>query len=900
MESENQTIASAKSHPIFLGVLRELIINRFYSENNLEARKSKVDSENLQFATWLATIIASSEEEENKQLASTFAILLFLENKDSKGLVKASYIILSRAGNLIASRFFDDIFNFESKEVVEEREIKGFKTHFGTVLNYELGAKLSSNEIKAGELKFIGSDYQKSLWNSLNKTKLNIAISAPTSAGKSYVIQNYLKKIFQENEKMFGIYIVPTRALIAQVSERLKLLFADNISINTAFLENEDPDIAQFQDKEIFIVTPERCLRLIQYSYKHIVRPDFIFLDEIQNIESIDGRGFLFEYVINEIKANWPSARIMLAGPFLKNPEILFEQQFQTTGEKKQTFFSPVFQLKVSLMPSENNKILTAKLHFRNEIIDTIPIEFDFEINKIVKSNKGQALIEMAHHFGKGTKNIIYVNRTDYAENSSLGLSKKIVVEKNDLPKEISDLISLIDEEIHPEYYLVDCLKSKTAFHHGKLPEIIRTEIEYLFSIGKIDNLICTSTLMEGVNLPAEKMFIAIPKKKNIPLSPFEFGNIIGRAGRIRDSLIGSIYCLQTEEDQWAEEKYNTTTEKQIEPAIYKILSIPSGNLLSVLKMETNARMDDPNKDYEHAVCFLKHKFLKGGQVLHDYLTQKKLTDADIQPVLELLSTKLKHISVPSELLKMNPSIDPELQDALYKRILQEGIEKWVIHDNANLYSFKGWDKIFRFITLHNQNNLQGQLEHIFTKLDEIFHFREEAFFNYGISRTVPQMVLYAVKWMRNVAMKDLINGEIAFEKKKKKVDSFSKDEINKLINELIRIYSSVTSFVLVKYIKVVVDYLDFILNEKEKEKYKFILSLPLKLELGTTEELALLLISKGITRSVAIRLLKLIPKEFHKNPLDWLRTQETLKDLSPVYIGYLRRKGFLKSRLKI
>lgn len=887
-----QTISSAKTHPIFISTINGLITNRFYSENAMQNKRITIKREILEFSTWLASIISTSPVEEDKLLASTFAILLFLENRDDAALVKSSYVILSRSGNLIASRFFDSIFNFQTDHVLEERELIGFKTHFNTLLDYELGFKLSSNEIKAGDLKFIGSDYQKSLWRSLNSSENNIAISAPTSAGKSYVIQNYLKKIFQESAEVFGIYIVPTRALIAQVSERLRSIFPQDVSISTAFVENDNPELPQFDTKQLYIVTPERCLRLIQYAYSAPFQPDFIFIDEIQNIESIDGRGFVLEYLLNEIKQHWGSSRLILAGPFLDNPDVLFHQLFQKHGERKQTMFSPVFQLKVSLKPAvENSRNIIAKIHFRGDIINTIPIDMGLDFRELSKKSLGKSLVEIVARFGRGTKNIIYVPRTDYAEYYAINLAQKLVNSNVVLGPEIQDLIQLVKEEVHPEYYLIDALKAKSAFHHGKLPELLRGEIEHLFGIGTLDNLICTATLMEGVNLPAQKVFVASPKKENIELSSFEFGNIIGRAGRVRDSLVGSIYCLQRQDENWAEEKYKSNPEKQIEPAIYKVLSTPIDDLVQAV----SAPLTKSSLELEYAVCFLKHKYLKGDQAFREYLKQKNTTDEIINRLERELAVKLNKIIIPYDLLRMNPSIDPELQNQLYNKIKQEGIDNWVIHDNGRLY--KRLKKEDRLTTPHVDNNLFGQLELILHNLNSIFNFGREAYFKHQISRSVPQMILYAIKWMQNRSLNDLIQDEINFYGKLlNRIDLNSRKQVNTMINEVIKVYSSIISFVLVKYVKLLTDILSTLLDDKERETFSFTLQLPLMLELGTQNSVVLLLISKGISRSVAIKLYKIIPVQFQDAPLLWLKQQENL-NLSPIYVRYLRRKNFLKDK---
>ena len=101
----NQTIQSAKNHPVFKSVLNSMITNRFYSELSIQGEKEKIEKVELDKAIWLASIISSSVEENDKYLSSVFGIALFLEYK-SQEYRKTAYIILSRSGNLIASRFF--------------------------------------------------------------------------------------------------------------------------------------------------------------------------------------------------------------------------------------------------------------------------------------------------------------------------------------------------------------------------------------------------------------------------------------------------------------------------------------------------------------------------------------------------------------------------------------------------------------------------------------------------------------------------------------------------------------------------------------------------------------------------------------------------------------------------
>jgi len=880
----NVTIESAKNHPVFIEVLNALITNRFYSELKIEAEKVQIEKDILDKSIWLASIVSTSLEEEDKYLSSVFGIVLFLEY-DSHEYRKTAYIILSRSGNLIASRFF--------KELISINSNTGhlyFKGSFGTMMDFELGSKIALNEIDSGNKKIISSDYQKHLWNVLTKTNHNTAISAPTSAGKSFIIQNYIRQTFLNKDSFFVVYIVPTRALISQVSEDFKKILRDDVSINTAFIENEDKDKEQFSNKEIFILTPERTLKLMQYSYGNEFSPDLIFIDEVQNVEDEGNRGFFLEYLVNEIETNWGKSRKVIAGPFLNNPDELLKLMFKEVSENLKTMFSPVFQLKISLKPNGNSNSVLAKIFFRENLINTIEVPINFDYGKDVLNNKLKTTVKVLLRFGENSKNIIYLPRTDYAENFSnyLTEAKNAKNEKYELSNEINELIDLIKEEIHPDYYLIDTLRIKSAFHHGKLPEIIRGELEYLFANGYLDNIICTSTLVEGVNLPAEKVFVPYPKKDTNDLSKFEFGNIVGRAGRIRDALIGTIICIETNNEKWAEDFFESEPDKEIVPAINKILQYPIEEIITSL----NQTLDDNNKKNEFGVIFLKLKYLKGEQSLIDYLILKKLNKNSIDLIIKNLSERLKEIKIPSDLVKLNPSIDPELQNELYIRIKNEGIDNWVFHEHNNFYA--RWKKEVLVTKSHKESNFYGQLKNILFKLDEIFDFRKEAYFKHDIKRSFPQMVLYATLWLDNKSFKELIIGEINFNANiKESIDKENKKDINKTINEVIKVYSSIISYVLVKYTKLLSDILKSILNEEELEKHKQSISLPTMLELGTSNTLVLLLISKGISRSIAIKIYKLIPEEASENPINWLSKQKELK-IKNIYNKYLKRKGFL------
>lgn len=105
------------------------------------------------------------------------------------------------------------------------------------------------------------------------------------------------------------------------------------------------------------------------------------------------------------------------------------------------------------------------------------------------------------------------------------------------------------------------------------MPAAIRMRIEDLFRKGKITVMFCTSTLLEGVNLPADNLFITDFKINRSNMTPVDSRNLIGRVGRIRFNLYGNVF-LVAQGDKITEKDY---VELLKAPVPDQRLSIESG-----------------------------------------------------------------------------------------------------------------------------------------------------------------------------------------------------------------------------------------------------------------------------------------------------------------------------------
>lgn len=877
---ENSLYTQAFDHQDLSAVISDLSLN-LLSERFSAIVKTDIDREKLKKAVWLASVLSTSEDNLHQKRAQLFASLLFLAFQDDIEVLKSCYVLFSRLGNLTGTKFLANLYIDSQQTPVNLQS----KYAFNDVLNQELLSQRARHIINTYKNSFLVTEFQKALWTNLGSEN-NLAISAPTSSGKSFIIKQFLINKFHETGPFKALYIVPSKALINQVSEEFYLEIDEQTHIKTSFLEE-----AEKFEKELYILTPERCIKLLGSG----IPITFIFADEIQGVEDLSGRGLVFEYVYNELPLAFPEAKIITAGPNIKLPEATFVEIFEKPCAKVATAASPVFQLKVILKLAEHYNFAVEVISDRGKSRKFIQ---NFGFSSVSVSTEGTAVANLIHKIAPDDINIVYTKGGALAENWALKYSL-IAPQLEVQDPEINDLISFLKEDIHRDYYLAKCLHHGVAYHHGSLPDLVRKEIEELFAKEKIQTIFCTSTLLEGVNLPANNLFTLQPKKDKYDLSKFEFGNLIGRAGRLNASLYGTIYYIERAKDDIAALEYFTSDyNKQI-----TTFSTAALNYLDIgeLSMEVNdiQKQDAESTSRARQInVFLKHKFIKGEEVLMNYLQKQDFTEDRLTQIISTLNERMSSLTVSKKVLVNNPSIDPLLQDRLYKTIINGDIREWVINKNAtynDYLSFAEVDKI-----PHHLRPFYLQFVGIVEKLDAIFQIVEECKVKYHRWISPRSMCLQAKRWLYGDPIGKIISSNIAYLEKKNRLDTSQLDEVNRVINETIKYNSTVTTHLLPKYFKILIDVLESILTDGQKEEYKLTLSLATMLELGTQEPAVIRLISAGISRNVALNIFDLYKKKVpslqreNVDILNWLTAQHEVEGLKPIYNRYLKRLKLL------
>ena len=355
----------------------------------------------------------------------------------------------------------------------------------------------------------------------------NIAVVAPTSYGKSEMI---VKKIQNTPDANICV-IVPTKALLAQTKKAL--LRNENIRNNFRKIITH-PDMYKEEDGNFLAaLTQERLLRLLQKNKD--LHVDLVLVDEAHNILEDSERSHLLAQVLlilqtrkNDFTANFFTPFIVNIDSLkIRNHAIEIEGLPINEYMKIERFYT--FDLE------------TKELNLYDQFLDRT---FNISVDQNISSD----IDFISTH--KASKNIIYLNRPMAVERFALGMARQ--QNPIELSPEIEKSIRSIADFIHPEYNLIRCIRSGILFHHGGVPDIIRLYVEDIYSkYGNFEFIITTSTLLEGVNIPAEKIFILNPTKgRKSYLSASQFKNLIGRVCRFKevfDGNTGSLRMLEPE-----------------------------------------------------------------------------------------------------------------------------------------------------------------------------------------------------------------------------------------------------------------------------------------------------------------------------------------------------------------
>lgn len=320
----------------------------------------------------------------------------------------------------------------------------------------------------------------------------NVILSAPTSYGKSLVIDSVIASMKYNNIAI----IVPSIALIDETRKRLSR-FKSHYKIITFPSQS-------LSQRNIFILTQERA-----NDFPNGFKVDFFVIDEFYKLSTpIHKDGDSRFEILNQVfyKLVKSGAKFYLLGPNIENINV------GSLAEIKYIFIKTDFKTVIS-----EKHIISVKEE------DRIP-----RLLSILQENNCPTIV-----FCKSPKS---------ANDVANALIESNKFHQNQINNE---LVGWIKENYHSEWIFPIAMEYGIGIHHGKIPRSLAQQCVKLFNEGNLKILICTSTLIEGVNTKAKSIIIYDHQISTHPIDYFTFNNICGRSGRMFQHFIGDVYMFK-------------------------------------------------------------------------------------------------------------------------------------------------------------------------------------------------------------------------------------------------------------------------------------------------------------------------------------------------------------------
>lgn len=329
----------------------------------------------------------------------------------------------------------------------------------------------------------------------------SVAVSAPTSFGKSFVIDAFIANKHPQNV----VIIVPTIALADETRRRLFRKFSSEYKIITT-------TSSRLGRRNILIVPQERA---------------FAFIDRFRDIDIL---------IVDEFyKASTAFERDN------ERANSLLTVMARLGAKAKQRYYlAPNIQ-------SVNPNVFTEGMQFMRKDFETVVTDFKkvYQEKKAEESQKEfvkrmlPALLEKY----KG-KTLVYAGSYNNISQASNLLIEKITESPSTLLRNFSDWLKV---NYSPRFILAQLAARGVGVHNGNLHRSLSQIQIKLFeeSTGGIDTILSTSSIIEGVNTQAENVILmSNTNGSRAVFDYFTYRNIVGRAGRMFRYFVGKVFLL--------------------------------------------------------------------------------------------------------------------------------------------------------------------------------------------------------------------------------------------------------------------------------------------------------------------------------------------------------------------
>ncbi len=494
----------------------------------------------------------------------------------------------------------------------------------------------------------------------------SVVVSMPTSSGKTLIAEFRMLQALNafEAEKGWVAYIAPTRALVNQVTRRLRSDFAplglDVEKVSPALeVDGIEADLfslpAEASAFRVLVTTPEKLDLLLRSGWQdRLGRPlCLVVVDEAHNLN--DGtRGLRLELLLATINREARDASFLLLTPFVQNANDV--AQWLDAGSSQ--------SIELSLDWSPNDKIIAlaervagarrgdygialrsvATTRATLEFSGTLPIGGNRPLGLTFSqaNSPGKLAAATAAVLGSRGQTITLAQKPAHAWGLAKHLADNLPV--RELSADVEAVLTVIADEFGHNYPLIEYIKRGIGVHHSGVGDEVRAVTEYLIESGDLVHLVATTTVAEGVNFPVANVVLAshqFPYGQDMP--PSDFWNLAGRAGRVDQGQVGIIALASPDEER--SEKLRQFVGRQVERLNSTLIDMVAKALQTADHLDLAAL--SWREEWSAFVQYLAHSYRQIGnhdvfaseveQVLRGTLGFQALREADRAQAFELV-----------------------------------------------------------------------------------------------------------------------------------------------------------------------------------------------------------------------------------------------------------------------
>lgn len=366
----------------------------------------------------------------------------------------------------------------------------------------------------------------------------NLILSAPTSFGKSLLIDALLST---DRYRRVAV-VLPTIALLDEFRRRFRDRFPEKFKL--VMHQSE----ASTDDPTIFLGTQERLIH----------REDLGDLDLT---------------VVDEFYKLDPDRRD-------ERSITLNAAVYRLLKRSKQFFFLGPNIDKISVAPDSRWNFEFLRTRFSTVAVETLDLR--------AVPDKRERLIEEIGE-DRNWPALVFISSPGRANKLAIELSEKMAV-----AEDTSDFAVWLKNNIGTNNFLSLAIDYGFGVHHGRIPRAIAAQMVRLFNQGKLPILLCTSTLIEGVNTAAKTVMIFDKEINKDSYDFFTYSNIKGRAGRLGQHHVGQVMVFNDIPER---------TELEVSPTLFsEDDELPDEYIVHIDQPDRSKRSDDRFRYYRDSL----------------------------------------------------------------------------------------------------------------------------------------------------------------------------------------------------------------------------------------------------------------------------------------------------------